>query len=134
MMQSLLVQYRKDSGMNDAWKIDPDTRDLCFDKDGILKTVSDQEAAVQGVRMALTACKGDFDLVPEHGTDYEQIMGVEADEETMDEVVREAIFQEDRISAIDELSVSTANRTVEINFTGTLNNGEKISMEVNEGE
>ena len=134
MMQSLLVQYRKDSGMNDAWKIDPDTRDLCFDKDGILKTVSDQEAAVQGVRMALTAFKGDFDLVPEHGTDYEQIMGVEADEETMDEVVREAIFQEDRISAIDELSVSTANRTVEINFTGTLNNGEKISMEVNEGE
>lgn len=134
MMQSLLVQYRKDSGMNDAWKIDPDTRDLCFDKDGILKTVSDQEAAVQGVRMALTAFKGDFDLVPEHGADYEQIMGVEADEETMDEVVREAIFQEDRISAIDELSVSTANRTVEINFTGTLNNGEKISMEVNEGE
>ncbi len=134
MMRSLLALYRKDSGMNDAWKIDPDTRDLCFDKDGMLETVSDQEAAVQGVRMALTAFKGDFDLVPEHGTDYEQILGVEADEETMDEVVREAIFQEDRVSAIDELSVSTANRIVEINFSGTLNNGEKISMEVNEGE
>lgn len=120
--------------MNDAWKIDPETRDLCFDKDGMLETVSDQKAAVQGVRMALTAFKGDFDLVPEHGTDYEQILGVEADEETMDEVVREAIFQEDLVSAIDELSVSTANRTVEINFTGTLNSGEKISMEVNEGE
>lgn len=119
--------------MNDAWKIDPETRDLCFDKDGMLETVSDQKAAVQGVRMALTAFKGDFDLVPEHGTDYE-ILGVEADEETMDEVVREAIFQEDLVSAIDELSVSTANRTVEINFTGTLNSGEKISMEVNEGE
>lgn len=130
----MLALYRKDSGMNDAWKIDPDTRDLCFDKDGMLETVSDQEAAAQGVRMALTAFKGDFDLVPEHGTDYEQILGVEADEETMDEVVREAIFQEDRVSAIDELSVSTANRTVEINFSGTLNNGEKISMEVNEGE
>lgn len=130
----MLALYRKDSGMNDAWKIDPDTRDLCFDKDGMLETVSDQEAAVQGVRMALTAFKGDFDLVPEHGTDYEQILGVEADEETMDEVVREAIFQEDRVSAIDELSVSTANRIVEINFSGTLNNGEKISMEVNEGE
>lgn len=134
MMRSLLALYRKDSGMNDAWKIDPDTRDLCFDKDGMLETVSDQEAAVQGVRMALTAFKGDFDLVPEHGTDYEQILGVEADEETMDEVVREAIFQEDRVSAIDELSVSTVNRTVEINFTGTLNSGEKINMEVNEGE
>ena len=134
MMRSLLALYRKDSGMNYAWKIDPDTRDLCFDKDGMLETVSDQEAAVQGVRMALTAFKGDFDLVPEHGTDYEQILGVEADEETMDEVVREAIFQEDRVSAIDELSVSTANRIVEINFSGTLNNGEKISMEVNEGE
>ncbi len=134
MMRSLLALYRKDSRMNDAWKIDPETRDLCFDKDGMLETVSDQKAAVQGVRMALTAFKGDFDLVPEHGTDYEQILGVETDEETMDEVVREAIFQEDLVSAIDELSVSTANRTVEINFTGTLNNGEKISMEVNEGE
>ena len=48
-MRSLLALYRKDSGMNDAWKIDPDTRDLCFDKDGMLETVSDQEAAVQGV-------------------------------------------------------------------------------------
>lgn len=134
MMRSLLALCRKDSEMNDAWKIDPDTRDLCFDKDGMLETVSDQEAAVQGVRMALTAFKGDFDLVPEHGTDYEQILGVESDEETMDEIVREAIFQEDRVSAIDELSVSTANRTVEISFFGTLNNGEKISMEVNEGE
>ena len=134
MMRYLLALYRKDSRMNDAWKIDPETRDLCFDKDGMLETVSDQKAAVQGVRMALTAFKGDFDLVPEHGTDYEQILGVEADEETMDEVVREAIFQEDLVSAIDELSVSTANRTVEINFTGTLNSGEKISMEVNEGE
>ena len=134
MMRSLLALYRKDSRMNDAWKIDPETRDLCFDKDGMLETVSDQKAAVQGVRMALTAFKGDFDLVPEHGTDYEQILGVETDEETMDEVVREAIFQEDLVSALDELSVSTANRTVEINFTGTLNNGEKISMEVNEGE
>ena len=133
-MLSLLALYRKDNGMNDAWKIDPDTRDLCFDKDGMLETVSDQKAAVQGVRMALTAFKGDFDLVPEHGTDYEQILGVEADEETMDEVVREAIFQEDLVSAIDELSVSTVNRTVEINFTGTLNSGEKINMEVNEGE
>ena len=52
----------------------------------------------------------------------------------MDEVVREAIFQEAWVSAIDELLVSTANRMVEIDFTGTLNNGEKISMEVNEGE
>ena len=134
MMRSLLALYRKDSRMNDAWKIDPETRDLCFDKDGMLETVSDQEAAVQGVRMALTAFKGDFDLVPEHGTDYEQILGVKADEETMDEVVREAIFQEAWVSAIDELLVSTANRMVEIDFTGTLNNGEKISMEVNEGE
>ena len=42
MMQSLLALYRKDSRMNDAWKIDPETRDLCFDKDGMLETVSDQ--------------------------------------------------------------------------------------------
>lgn len=120
--------------MNDAWKINPDTKDLCFDDNGILETISDDETAAQSVRMVLTAFQGDFDLVPEHGTDYEQILGLPVDEETTDEVIREAIFQEDRVAMIDELAVNMDKRAVEISFSGTLNDGKKVSMEVNVGE
>lgn len=120
--------------MNEAWKINPDTKDLCFNDAGILKTIDEDEAAAQGVRMALTAFQGDFDLVPEHGTDYEQILGLPVDDETTDEVIREAIFQEDRVAMINELTVNTAKRNIEISFSGTLNDGKKVSMEVNVGE
>lgn len=134
MMRSLLVLYRKGDGMNDAWKIDPETKDLCFDDNGLLETVSENETAVQSVRMTLTAFKGDFDPVPDHGTDYELILGLPTDEDTMDEVIREAIFQESRVAMIDELTINMQNRSAEISFSGTLNDGEKVSMEVNVGE
>lgn len=120
--------------MNEAWKINQDTKDLCFDDAGILETIDEDEAAAQGVRMALTAFQGDFDLVPEHGTDYEQILGLPVDDETTDEVIREAIFQEDRVAMIDELIVNMDKRAVEISFSGTLNDGKKVSMEVSVGE
>lgn len=120
--------------MNEAWKINQDTKDLCFDDAGILETIDEDEAAAQGVRMALTAFQGDFDLVPEHGTDYEQILGLPVDDETTDEVIREAIFQEDRVAMIDELTVNMDKRAVEISFSGTLNDGKKVSMEVSVGE
>ena len=120
--------------MNEAWKINQDTKDLCVDDAGILETIEEDEAAAQGVRMALTAFQGDFDLVPEHGTDYEQILGLPVDDETTDEVIREAIFQEDRVAMIDELIVNMDKRAVEISFSGTLNDGKKVSMEVNVGE
>ena len=120
--------------MNEAWKINQDTKDLCFDDAGILETIDEDEAAAQGVRMALTAFQGDFDLEPEHGTDYEQILGLPVDDETTDEVIREAIFQEDRVAMIDELIVNMDKRAVEISFSGTLNDGKKVSMEVSVGE
>lgn len=120
--------------MNDAWKIDLETKDLCFDDNGLLETVSEDETAVQSVRMTLTAFQGDFDPVPDHGTDYELILGLPTDEDTMDEVIREAIFQESRVAMIDELTINMQHRSAEIRFSGTLNDGEKVSMEVNVGE
>ena len=73
-------------------------------------------------------------LSPDHGTDYELILGLPTDEDTMDEVIREAIFQESRVAMIDELTINMQNRSAEIRFSGTLNDGEKVSMEVNVGE
>ena len=120
---------------NKVWKINPETKDLSFTDSGLLETLEDAAASAQGVKMTLGAWKGDFDLVPGHGTDYEQILGVPADEETIDEVLREAIFQEDNVSAVDELTaVQAADRSLAVTWSGRLSGGEPVSMEVNVGE
>ena len=116
---------------NTAWYINPDTHDLDFDEKGILKTIEENETAAQNIRLTLEAGKGDFDLVPSHGTDYAQILGQPVDAGVADEVIREAIFQEDRLASIDEISIKESDRRgLEISFSGTLNDGEGIHMEV----
>ena len=117
-----------------VWVIDPDTKDLSFDDAGVLKTLEDGEAIAQNVRLTLEAFQGDFPLVPSHGTDYEEILGLPMDEDTVDEVIREAVFQEDRIAALDDLTVNqTDARGIDIRFSGRLNAGTKISTEVTAG-
>jgi len=116
---------------NTAWRIDPVTKDLAFDGDGILSTVEENEAGAQCVRLTLEAWKGDFILIPDHGTDYERILGEREDEELADEVIREAVFQEDRVSALEELSVSVQEaRELRVEFSGRLYDGSPINMEV----
>lgn len=115
---------------NTVWMIDPETHDLVFDEKGILKELEENEAAAQSIRLTLEAFKGDFELLPDHGTDYETILGKRADEGTVDEVIREAIFQEERMAALDELTVQNAERELEITFSGRLDDGSKINMEV----
>ena len=86
------------------------------------------------MRLTLEAFQGDFPLVPSHGTDYEEILGLPMDEDTVDEVIREAVFQEDRIAALDDLTVTqTDARGIDIRFSGRLNDGTKISTEVTAG-
>lgn len=120
---------------NKVWRIDPDTKDLSFTDSGVLETLEDDAASAQGVALTLGAFKGDFDLVPDHGTDYEQILGVPVDEEMIDEVIREAIFQEDTVSTVDELAATqAADRSLVVTWSGQLSSGEPVSMEVNVGE
>lgn len=117
-----------------AWYINPDTHDLDFDNSGILKTIEENETAAQNIRLTLEAGKGDFELVPGHGTDYEQILGQPFDSGNIDEVIREAAFQEERLSAINEVSAEEDDkRNVKISFSGVLDDGEAIRMEVETG-
>jgi len=119
---------------NITWKIDPNTNDLVFDDNGILKTIEDDETSVQNIRLTLESWKGDFDLVPDHGTDYARILGEQADEDTTDEIIREAIFQEDCMGVLEELTVEKGeNRKLNISFSGQLTDGTTVSMEVNTG-
>lgn len=114
-----------------VWMIDPRTRDLVFDREGILAVLDDDEASAQRVRMALGAWKGDFPLVPEHGTDYGRILGHPADEDAADEVVREAIFQEERVASLEALDMSMDDgHILTVGFSGCLDDGQRIDMEV----
>ena len=107
--------------------IDPETRDLVFDGGGNFVKIYGADTTVQNVRHALLTWKAEFfaDLV--HGTDYERIMGTnqnEIDINEIQDIVREAIFQEDEVSRIDTLNVSYDGRSV------TVVSGETIELEV----
>ena len=54
----------------------------------------------------------------------------EIDLNEVQDIIREAIFQEDDISRIDTITVSYDGRTVAAAFTATLVSGETIALEV----
>lgn len=113
--------------------IDPETRDLVFDEEGSFRKIYEEDTMVQNVRHALITWKREFFADLEHGTDYERIMGTnqnEIDIEEIKEILREAIFQESKISRINTMSVSYDGRNVSAEFSATLVNGKQISSEV----
>lgn len=116
---------------NMTLEIGDQSNDLEFDENGIMKTVYGNEATAQNVRMALTAWKGDFAPVPEHGTDYGRLFSEGCSREERVEVVRDAIFQEEGVSQVERLVVTDVGmRMVNISFEGGLADGGHISMEV----
>jgi len=113
--------------------IDPETRDLVFDVDGNFTTICDTDAIVQNVRHTLLTWKAEFFADLTHGTEYERIAGKnqnEIDRNEIEEIIREAIFQETNVSRIDELNVTCNGRSVTAAFVATLANGETIAWEV----
>lgn len=113
--------------------IDPESRDLVFDENGDFKKIYGEDTTVQNVRHALITWKAEFFADRVHGTDYERIMGTsqnDIDLEEIKEILREAIFQENDVSRIDELNVSYDGRNVTAEFSAVLVSGEKISLEV----
>lgn len=113
--------------------IDPETRDLVLDESGCFVKIYGADTTVQNVRHALVTWKAEFFADKAHGTDYERIVGTNQNEIDLNEVqdiVREAIFQEDDVSRIDTLNVSYDGRSVTAEFSATLVDGETIALEV----
>ncbi len=121
--------------MNDDFtlRIDPQTRDIVFDEDGMLETISGDEATAQAVRQTLLVYKGEFPLVPSHGTDYEKIMGKkpnELEDDEVPEVIREGVFQEPEVTEVDGVEFNIAGRSMDISVSGRLASGNTITSEV----
>lgn len=116
---------------NVTLKVSEGNDDLVFDDNGILVTVEGSATTAQNVRMALTAWKGDFPLVEEHGTDYKRIFDENCMEDEREEVLREAILQEDNVKQIEKMQiVNNEKRNIAVSFAGVMKDGGKISMEV----
>lgn len=113
--------------------IDPETRDLVLDEDGFFKKIYGVDTTVQNVRHALLTWKAEFFADKTHGTDYERIMGVNQNEleiGEVEEVIREAVFQEPAVSWIDNILVSYEQRNVKVEISAALADEEKIKLEV----
>ena len=117
-------------GENMTLLIDPETRDLVFDAEGSFQKIYDEDTVVQNIRHALVTWKQEFFADPEHGTDYERIMGTNLNEievEEIKEILREAIFQEPNVSRIDTMTVTYDGRSISAEFSATLVNDEQIT-------
>ena len=113
--------------------IDPESRDLVFDTEGSFKKIYGDDTTVQNVRHTLLAWQAEFFADETHGTDYESIVGQsmnDVDDDEIKEVIREAVFQDPDVSQIDSISVSYEGRTITVELTATLSDGEKIALEV----
>lgn len=117
---------------NMTFKISEESNDLEFDENGMLKTIGDNETAAQNIRMTLTAWKEDFEPVPEHGTDYKKFFSEDCTDEEREEILRDAILQEENVKQVENMDISNiGERSMTVSFAGTLDNGYGISMEVN---
>ncbi len=113
--------------------IDPETRDLVLDENGDFKKIFGKDTVVQNVRHALLTWKAEFFADRRHGTDYERIMGVnqnELEDGDVDEVIREAVFQEPDISWIESLTITFENRTITAEILAVTVDDEVVRLEV----
>lgn len=114
--------------------IDPETRDLVLDEDGFFKKIYERDTTVQNVRHALLTWKAEFFADKRHGTDYERIMGVnqnDLEDGEVEEVIREAVFQEPDISRIDSIVISYENRSITAEISAVTVDDEIVRLEVN---
>jgi len=118
---------------NMTLNIDPETRDLTFDEDGLIERIFCDMTSAQCVRLTLQTHKNEFFLDTTHGTEYERILGkkpYELANDEAEEVYREAIFQESDVAQIDRLKADIDGRHITAEFSGRLYSGQIISMEV----
>lgn len=113
-------------------KIDEKTRDLIFDDDGYFEEIYGDESSAQAVRLTLLVYKGEFPLDSTHGTDYGRIMGQPLSrlpQDEIEEILREAIFQEEEVVQIDSMDLTQKGRSLGVSFVGTLKSGKTIKTE-----
>jgi phage baseplate assembly protein W len=109
--------------------IDPDTGDLDFADDDI-KTITDDEAIAQCVRVTLETWLGEWTLDERHGTNYQRIISEDLTDAQVRDIISAAIYQEPQVQRITALKVSRSGRELVVAFTALLKSGKTIESEV----
>lgn len=112
--------------------LDPETRDLCFDDDGIMMSRTDSDAIAQNIWTNLLTWKGEFPLNTGHGTDWTRVVGQPTNEgvDASDDVIRESVFQEPYVREITGLIPELDGRNIGVELQANLYDGSTIRMEV----
>jgi len=127
-----ILNFSEAAMANDTLYIDPETHDLEFDDEGMLRMIDGGDTTAQNVRLTLQTHKESFPLDLSHGTEYDRFLGVKGiDPGEIEEVIREAVYQETDVIEVESLDVTVREpRGVGIEFSGRLAGGKEISLEV----
>lgn len=114
--------------------IDPETRDLVFDEDGIMSTIYDDETSSQSVRLTLQVYRDELPFDTTHGVLYDRILGRhphELQNDEIAEIIRAGVFQESNVAQIDNLTAKVGEkRRLDISVSGRLTSGAPFNVEV----
>ena len=114
-------------------KLNPETRDVIFDDDGILETIEGDDVPVQNVNVNLNTWQGEFQLDETHGTAYKRVMGEpnSFSRSEGEEIIRESVLQEPNVAIVNGVDVSIdEKRTMNTYVTGELASGAEMSTGV----
>lgn len=105
--------------------------DLVFAGNDLLM-VAEGEELVQCVRLTLSTQRGEWFLDPSLGIDHQAFLGKAPNEQEMREEIRDGLFQDPRISAVEEITFvqDRSTRTQTVSFTAIGADGETITEEV----
>jgi phage baseplate assembly protein W len=99
---------------------------------GELVVVNGQEEIAQCVKNVLGTNKSEWFLNPNMGIKFNAFLEKNLNEEEMREQIRQGLFQEPRIKTVDKIAFDydTKNRTMDVRFSATAVDGQKVEGEV----
>ena len=111
--------------------VDENTRDIAFEADGSIATITGAADIAQAVRCTLQAWLGKWELDVSHGTDYEMAFSdIAVSDAEIKEIISAAIYQEPQVKKIEMLEIERVGRVIHVCFAARLKSGEMISGEV----
>lgn len=85
--------------------------DIVFDNNVEVQTVDGNDEITQSIERILSTRKGEFFLDAGMGMDYSELEKKNYNEDIIIDNIREAIFQEDRVSSIENITIEVVPNT-----------------------
>lgn len=112
-----------------SFAIDPETKDLVFDRRGRLQMVSGMEARKQRLRLRLGTQTGEWFLDSRLGVPWMELAEKGTSRESLRAEMMKAIMADEEVERIENLQIGriTSDRHLTIEFTARLRNGDRLT-------